>query len=76
MIHLLVLLLRRQLGQSKTAKGESREPVLQGKGKSPERKHKHVRAKTCMCSEVEALGSPPVVVSSSAQRERAESERD
>lgn len=76
MIQLLVLLLRRQLGRSKTAKGESREPVLQGKGKSPERKHKHVQAKTRVYSEVEALGSPAVVVSSSAQRGRAESERD
>lgn len=76
MIQHPVLLLRRQLGQSKTAKGEFQEAVLQGKGKSPERKNKHVQAKTRMCSEVEALGTPAVVISSSDQRGRAESERD
>lgn len=71
-----VLLLRRQLGQSKTAMGEFQEAVLQGKGKSPERKNKHVQAKTHMCLEVQALGTPVVVISSSAQRGQTESEID
>lgn len=46
------------------------------KRKSPECKNKHVQAKTHICLEVQALGTPEVVISSSAQRGQAESERD
>lgn len=76
MIQHPILLLRRQLGQSKTAMGQFQEAVLQGRGKSPECKNKHVQAKTHICLEVQALGTPEVVISSSAQRGQAESERD